>query len=94
MADTGITLAQLASSSRHVVVQCGGCPPHNVLKPTAPGVPLAMVVTLAGANLKCSACGSEQVLTYPESSRDARKGRSVGTDTANPRLEHFAEAKS
>jgi hypothetical protein len=45
------------------------------MKPTALGVPLATVVTLAGANLKCSACGCKQVLTYPESNRDARKGR-------------------
>ena len=75
MADTGITLAELATSGRHVVVQCSECPHRNVLKPSALGVPLATAVTLAGANLKCSACGSKRVLTYPESNRDARKGR-------------------
>jgi hypothetical protein len=31
-------------------------------------------VPCAGANLVRSACGSKQVLTYPESNRDARKG--------------------
>ena len=70
-----ITLAQLASSGRHVVVQCGACPHRAVLKPTAFGVPLATVVPHAGANLICSECGSKNVLTYPESNRDARKGR-------------------
>ena len=70
-----ITLAQLATAGRHVVVQCGDCPHRNVLKPTALGVPLATVVPRAGANLICSACGSTNVLTYPESNRDAHKGR-------------------
>jgi len=64
----------MVSLGRHVVVQCGACPHRNVLKPTALGVQLATVVTLAGANLVCSACGSKKVLTYPESNRDARKG--------------------
>ena len=45
------------------------------MKPAALGVPLATTVSLAGAVLKCSDCGSERVLTYPESNRDARKGR-------------------
>ena len=46
-----------------------------VLKPTALGVPLATLVPRAAANLICSACGSKQLLTYPESNRDARNGR-------------------
>ena len=71
-----ITLAQLTQSGRHVVVQCGACPHRAVLKPAALGVPLATVAAKAGANLICSACGSKSVLTYPESHRDARKGRS------------------
>ena len=75
MAETGITLAQLVSAGRHVVVQCGACPHRAVVKPTALGVPLATMVPRAGANLICSACGSKSVLTYPESNRDARKGR-------------------
>jgi ribosomal protein S27E len=75
MAGPGITLAQLASSGRHVVVQCGSCPHRTLLPPAALGVPMVTAVTLAGAKLKCSACGSKQVLTYPESSRDVRKGR-------------------
>ena len=75
MADTGITLAELVTSGRHVVVQCSACPHRAVLKPTALGVRLATVVPRAGANLICSACGSKTVLTYPESNRDARKGR-------------------
>ena len=75
MPDSAITLAQLATSGRHVVVQCGDCPHRAVMKPAALGVPLATVVPRAGANLICSACGSKQVLTYPESNRDARKGR-------------------
>ena len=71
----GITLAQLATAGRHVVVQCGDCPHRSVLKPSTLGVPLETVVPLAGANLICSACGSTNVLTYPESNRDARMGR-------------------
>ena len=70
-----ITLAQLASGGRYVVVQCSACPHRAVLKPVALGVPLATVVPEVGANLICSACGSKSVLTYPESNRDARKGR-------------------
>ena len=70
--NTGITLAQLAGAGRHVVVQCSDCPHRNLMKPTALGVPLATAVTLAGANLICSACGSKRVLTYPESNRDAQ----------------------
>ena len=34
-----ITLAPLATSGRHVVVQFGACPHRAVLKPTALGVP-------------------------------------------------------
>lgn len=75
MADNGITLAQLGSSGRRVVVQCGACPNRRILKPTELGVPLATAVSLAGAVMKCGDCGSKQVLTYPESNRDARKGR-------------------
>ena len=75
MADSAITLAQLATAGRHVVVQCGDCPHCAVLEPSALGVPLATVVPRAGANLICSVCGSKHVLTYPESNRDARKGR-------------------
>ena len=64
---TGITLAQLAASGRHVFVQCGRCPNRRLAKPSE--------VSDAGALLKCGDCGSTEVLTYPESNRDARKGR-------------------
>ncbi len=72
---TGITLAQLASSGRHVVVQCAECSNRRLMKPADLGMPLPTAVSLAGAVLKCGDCGSDCVLTYPESSRDARKGR-------------------
>jgi hypothetical protein len=72
---TGITLAQLASAGRCVVVLCGACANRQLMKPAALGVPLATTVSLAGAVLGCGDCGSERVLTYPESNRDARKGR-------------------
>jgi hypothetical protein len=39
------------------------------------GCPLATIDPRAGGNLICSAFGSKPVLTYPESNRDARKGR-------------------
>ena len=70
-----ITLAQLVAGGRHVVVQCSECPHRSVMKPTTLGAPLALLVARAGTNLICSACGSKSVLTYPESNRDARKGR-------------------
>jgi hypothetical protein len=73
--DEGITLAQLASSGRHVVVQCAECPNRRLMKPADLGVPSATAVSLAGALMKCGECGSKRVLTYPESNRDARKGR-------------------
>ena len=77
MADVGrgITLAELAKSGRHVVVQCCGCSNRKLLKPAEFGVPMETEVSIAGAVLKCSDCGSKRVLTYPESNRDARKGR-------------------
>ena len=45
------------------------------MKPIDFGLPMATAVTDAGAILKCGECGSKRVLTYPESNRDARKGR-------------------
>jgi hypothetical protein len=38
-------------------------------------LPMDTAVSEAGALLKCSDCGSTDVLTYPESNRDTRKGR-------------------
>ena len=67
--DAGITLAQLASSGRHVVVQCAECPNRRLIKATELGVPLTTAVSLAGALMKCGECGSKRVLTYPESNR-------------------------
>lgn len=71
----GITLAQLAASGRHVVVQCGRCPNRRLDRPSDLDLPMDIAVNEAGALLKCCECGSEDVLTYPESNRDARKGR-------------------
>ena len=71
---TGITLAQLATSRRGVIIQCSACPNQRFAKPTELGLPLSLLVS-AGSMLKCSSCGSKQVLTYPQSDRDARKGR-------------------
>jgi DNA-directed RNA polymerase subunit RPC12/RpoP len=75
MAEGSITLAELAKSGRHVIVQCGACPNRRLMKPTELGVPLTNPVATAGPLLKCSECGSKRVLTYPESNRDVRKGR-------------------
>ena len=72
---TGITLAQLAASGRHVFVQCGRCPNRRLAKPSDLDLPMGTAVSDAGALLKCGDCGSTEVLTYPESNRDARKGR-------------------
>jgi hypothetical protein len=75
MVEGGITLAELATTGRRVVVQCGACPNRRLMKPTELGVPLTTPVAIAGPLLKCSECGSRHVLTYPESNRDVRKGR-------------------
>ena len=72
---TGITLAQLATAGRGVIVQCGACPNRRFAKPTELGLPLSLLVSAAGSMLKCASCGAKQVLTYPQSDRDARKGR-------------------
>ena len=72
---TGITLLQLAASGRHVVVQCARCPNRRLARPSDLDLPMEIAVSNAGALLKCSDCGSTEVLTYPESNRDARKGR-------------------
>jgi hypothetical protein len=72
---TGITLAQLTASGRHVIVQCGRCPNRRLARPSDLDLPMETAVSVAGAILKCGDCGSKRVLTYPESDRDARKGR-------------------
>ena len=71
----GITLAELASSGRHIVVQCGHCPNRRLSRATDLDLPMDTPVNLVGALLKCCDCGSTEVLVYPESNRDARKGR-------------------
>ena len=72
---TGITLAQLAASGRHVVVQCAHCQNRALSRTSELDVPLDLPVNQVGALLKCGDCGSRDVLVYPESNRDARKGR-------------------
>ena len=72
---SGITLGPLATAGRGVILQCGACPNQRFAKPTELGLPLSPPVTSAGTMLKCSSCGSKQVPTYPQSDRDARKGR-------------------
>ena len=72
---TSITLAELAASGRHIVVQCGECPNRRLARPVDLDLPMGISVSDAGSLLKCCECGSTQVLTYPESNRDARKGR-------------------
>ena len=73
---TGITLAELAASGRHIVVQCGACPNRRLSLPIDLDLPMDTPVNMVGALLKCSECGSRDVLAYPESNRDARNGRS------------------
>jgi hypothetical protein len=70
-----VTLAQLAASGRHVVVQCGHCPNRRLSRTSDLDLPMDTPVNLVGALLKCCECGSTEVLVYPESNRDARKGR-------------------
>jgi hypothetical protein len=74
-AHDGITLAQLAASGRHVVVQCGHCPNRRLARTTDLDLPMDTPVSLVGALLKCCECGSTEILLYPESYRDARRGR-------------------
>lgn len=71
----GITLAHLAASGRRVGVHCGHCPNRRRSRTTDLDLPMDTRVDLVGALLKCCACGSTEVLVYPESSRDARRGR-------------------
>jgi hypothetical protein len=74
-AHSGITLAELAASGRHVVVQCGHCPNRRLSRTSDLDLPMDTPVNLVGALLKCCECGSAHVLAYPESNRDARRGR-------------------
>ncbi len=71
----GITLTELAASGRHMVVQCGRCPNRRLSRPVDLDLPMDTPVNMVGALLKCCECGSSDVLAYPESNRDARKGR-------------------
>ena len=74
-APNGITLAQLAASGRHVVVQCAHCPNRGLSRTSDLDLPMDTPVSIVGALLKCCECGSTDVLVYPESNRDARRGR-------------------
>ena len=71
----GITLAELAASGRHIVVQCGRCANRRLSRPIDLDLPMDTAVNMVGALIKCCECGSTDVLAYPESIRDARKGR-------------------
>ena len=70
----GITLAELASSGRHIVVQCGHCPNRRFSRAADLDLPMDTPVNLGGL-LRCCECGSMEVRVYPESARDARRGR-------------------
>ena len=72
---TGITLAQLAASGRHVVVQCAHCQNRGLSRTSELDLPMDLPVNQVGALLNCSDCGLVEVLVYPESNRDARRGR-------------------
>lgn len=72
---TGITLAQLAASGRHIVVQCAHCQNRGLSRTSELNLPMDLPVNQVGALLKCGDCGSVEVLVYPESNRDARRGR-------------------
>jgi hypothetical protein len=72
---SGISLSQLAASGQHVVVRCGHCPNRRLSRTSDLDLPMDTPVNLVGALLKCCECGSTDVLVYPESNRDARKGR-------------------
>ena len=72
---SGITLAQLAVLGRHVVVQCGRCPNRRLSRTTDLDLPMDTPINLVGALLGCCECGSTEVLVYPQSNRDARRGR-------------------
>ena len=74
-ATTGITLAQLAASGRLVVVQCAHCQNRRLSRTSELDLPMELPVNQVGALLKCGDCGSVDVLVYPESHRDARRGR-------------------
>ena len=71
----GITLAELAPFGRHIVVQCGRCPNRRLCRITDLDLPMDTEGNLVGTLLKCCECGSREVLVYPESNRDARRGR-------------------
>jgi hypothetical protein len=71
----GITLVQLGASGRLVIVQCSDCANRRHCRPSDLDLPMDTSVSNAGALLKCCDCGSTRVLSYPESNRDARKGR-------------------
>jgi hypothetical protein len=66
---------KIAASGRHVVLQCGRCPNRRLSRTTDLDLPMDTPVSLVGALLECCECGSTEVLVYPESVRDARRGR-------------------
>jgi hypothetical protein len=51
------------------------CPNRRLARTTDLDLAMDTPVNLVGALLKCCECGSTEVLVYPESNRDARRGR-------------------
>ena len=50
-------------------------PEPRTIADERPDLPMDLPINQVGALLKCGDCGSVDVLVYPESTRDARKGR-------------------
>src|SRR6185312_10735170 len=77
---SGITLAELAASGRHIVVQCGECANRRLSRPIDLDLPMDTPVNLVGALLKCCECGSRELLA-PESAAWLLKSPQPGANT-------------
>lgn len=71
----GMTIAELAASGRRLVLQCPDCDHRRLVDPAKINVAPETPVSDIGKRGRCGACSRLGVLSYPESTRNARQGR-------------------
>jgi DNA-directed RNA polymerase subunit RPC12/RpoP len=69
---SALTIIDLRRSGRGLVAACNECGHRSTLMATNPKLPPDLEVVEARTKLACSACGSRDIQTYPQSWRSIR----------------------
>ena len=69
---SALTIIDLRRSGRALVAACNECGHRSTLMATNPKLPPDLTVVEARTKLACSACGSRDIQTYPQSWRSIR----------------------